>query len=88
MVSENLISLQLAPAILWIIGGFIRINERFGKELNSDIFHQSIEDAIGVYEKHPKFDDRTITSDNRDEDPLIIDMLSQLILNLLCLLIL
>ena len=50
-----------------IIGGFIRINERFGKELNSDIFHQSIKNAIGVYEKHPEFDDGTITSDNRDE---------------------
>jgi hypothetical protein len=25
-----------------IIGSFIRINKRFGKELNSDIFHQSI----------------------------------------------
>jgi hypothetical protein len=25
-----------------IIGSFIRINERFGKELNSDIFHKSI----------------------------------------------
>jgi hypothetical protein len=29
-----------------IIGSFIRINKRFGKELNSDIFHQSIKNAI------------------------------------------
>jgi hypothetical protein len=29
---------------------------RFGKELNSDIFHQSIKNAIGVYKKHPEFD--------------------------------
>jgi drug/metabolite transporter superfamily protein YnfA len=50
-----------------IIGSFIRINERFGKELNSDIFHKSIKNAIDVYEKHPEFDDRTIISDNRVE---------------------
>jgi hypothetical protein len=50
-----------------IIGSFIRINNRFGKELNSDIFHQSIKNAIDVYEKHPEFDDRTIISDNRVE---------------------
>jgi hypothetical protein len=50
-----------------IIGSFIRINKRFGKELNSDIFHQSIKNAIDVYEKHPEFDDGTIISDNKVE---------------------
>jgi hypothetical protein len=35
--------------------------------LNSDIFHQSIKNAIDVYEKHPEFDDGTIISDNRVE---------------------
>ena len=50
-----------------IIESFIRINEKFGKELNSDIFHQSIKNAMDVYEKHPEFDDRTIASNDRVE---------------------
>jgi hypothetical protein len=32
-----------------IIGIFISINEKFGKELDSDIFHKSIKNVIDIY---------------------------------------
>ncbi|VVH66244.1 hypothetical protein BSPLISOX_779 [uncultured Gammaproteobacteria bacterium] len=53
-----------------IIGSFIRINEKFGKELDSDIFHKSIKNVIDVYKKHPEFNEK-IASNNRVKFALI-----------------